>query len=60
MVQRAGAEIHEWVKRRWKEDEWEAAWFVNPPVGSVPGLRCVGSDTHSKCNSYRGCRAFLD
>lgn len=39
MVRCAGAEIHEWVKRRWVEAEWEAAWFVNPPrLQSVPGL----------------------
>jgi hypothetical protein len=26
-------EVHTYVKNRWKESEWETAWFVNPPVG---------------------------
>lgn len=32
LVQRAGSEVHEFVRRRWNEIEWETAWFVNPPV----------------------------
>jgi hypothetical protein len=32
MVKRAGREIHEFVRNRWVEQEWETAWFVNPPV----------------------------
>lgn len=32
MVKSAGKEVHEFVKRRWNEDQWETAWFVNPPV----------------------------
>lgn len=32
MVKNAGKEVHEFVKRRWKENQWETAWFVNPPV----------------------------
>jgi hypothetical protein len=32
MVKRAGHEVHEFIKRRWVESEWETAWFVNPPV----------------------------
>ena len=31
-------EFHVFVKRRWPEDEWECAWFVNPPV-SLLSLR---------------------
>ncbi|GBE83042.1 hypothetical protein BKA93DRAFT_910108 [Sparassis latifolia] len=39
LVREAGSEIAEFVRRRWKEDEWETAWFVNPPrLQSVPGL----------------------
>ncbi|EKM79241.1 hypothetical protein AGABI1DRAFT_113826 [Agaricus bisporus var. burnettii JB137-S8] len=39
LVRRAGGEVHEFVKRRWDESEWETAWFVNPPrLQSVPGL----------------------
>lgn len=32
LLQRAGAEVDGYVRRRWREDEWETAWFVNPPV----------------------------
>ncbi|KDQ62643.1 hypothetical protein JAAARDRAFT_30559 [Jaapia argillacea MUCL 33604] len=39
MVKGAGKYVHEFVKRRWIEKEWETAWFVNPPrLQSVPGL----------------------
>jgi hypothetical protein len=31
-------EFQVFVKKRWPEDEWECAWFVNPPV-SLPSLR---------------------
>ncbi|KAI0064092.1 hypothetical protein BV25DRAFT_1906838 [Artomyces pyxidatus] len=38
-VRRAGLEVHKFVSARWKESEWETAWFVNPPrLQSVPGL----------------------
>jgi hypothetical protein len=32
LIRKAGGEVHEFVKRRWDESEWETAWFVNPPV----------------------------
>ncbi|EPQ51085.1 hypothetical protein GLOTRDRAFT_118126 [Gloeophyllum trabeum ATCC 11539] len=39
LVKRAGAEVNEFIRRRWNEREWETAWFVNPPrLQSVPGL----------------------
>ncbi|KAF5360629.1 hypothetical protein D9756_004612 [Leucocoprinus leucothites] len=39
LVTRAGREVHEFVRRRWNENQWETAWFVNPPrLQSVPGL----------------------
>ncbi|KAG9315947.1 hypothetical protein JVU11DRAFT_3601 [Chiua virens] len=39
MVESAGTEVCEFVKRRWKESQWETAWFVNPPrLQSIPGL----------------------
>ncbi|EEB94056.1 hypothetical protein MPER_07200, partial [Moniliophthora perniciosa FA553] len=31
LVEKVGVEVNEFVKRRWNEDEWETAWFVNPP-----------------------------
>ncbi|KAF9033607.1 hypothetical protein BJ165DRAFT_1515253 [Panaeolus papilionaceus] len=35
----AGREVHQFVRNRWPEDNWETAWFVNPPrLQSVPGL----------------------
>ena len=33
MVRRAGEEVDNFVKKRWVEEEWETAWFVNPLVG---------------------------
>ncbi|KAF8158060.1 hypothetical protein B0H34DRAFT_707342 [Crassisporium funariophilum] len=39
LIQKAGKEVHRYVKNRWAESEWETAWFVNPPrLQSVPGL----------------------
>ena len=32
LIQKAGSEVHRYVKNRWVENEWETAWFVNPPV----------------------------
>ncbi len=31
-VREAGSEVHKFVIATWKEQEWETAWFVNPPV----------------------------
>ncbi|KAG8928552.1 hypothetical protein FRC02_006736 [Tulasnella sp. 418] len=32
-------EVELFVKNNWNEDEWETAWFVNPPrLQSIPGL----------------------
>jgi len=39
LVERAGTGVREFVRGRWPEDEWETAWFVNPPrLQSVRGL----------------------
>ncbi|KAG6833445.1 hypothetical protein H0H87_006811 [Tephrocybe sp. NHM501043] len=39
LIRRAGEEVHEFIKRRWNESEWETAWFINPSrIQSVPGL----------------------
>ncbi|KAF4571536.1 hypothetical protein EYR36_008876 [Pleurotus pulmonarius] len=39
LVKRAGSQIDAFVRQRWVEDEWETAWFVNPPrLQSVLGL----------------------
>jgi hypothetical protein len=32
LVEKARFQTNEFVKANWKEDEWETAWFVNPPV----------------------------
>lgn len=34
LLQKAATPVHEYVKTVWVEDEWETAWFVNPPVSS--------------------------
>ncbi|KAG6376925.1 hypothetical protein JVT61DRAFT_957 [Boletus reticuloceps] len=42
MVKNTGKEVREFVKRRWKENQWETAWFVNPPrLQSIRGLAHV-------------------
>lgn len=33
LFKQAGKEIDEFVRIRWRESEWETAWFVNPQVG---------------------------
>ncbi|KAJ3986839.1 hypothetical protein F5890DRAFT_1501365 [Lentinula detonsa] len=39
LVRQAGNHVQEYIRRKWKEIEWETAWFVNPPrLQSVPGL----------------------
>lgn len=32
LVRKAGEEVSKFIKARWVEQEWETAWFVNPPV----------------------------
>jgi len=32
LIERAGKEVHRYIKNRWSESDWETAWFVNPPV----------------------------
>ncbi|KAH7101187.1 hypothetical protein BKA62DRAFT_189314 [Auriculariales sp. MPI-PUGE-AT-0066] len=35
----AGTDVDAFVRTHWPEDEWETAWFVNPPrLQSIPGL----------------------
>ncbi|RPD58046.1 hypothetical protein L226DRAFT_490531 [Lentinus tigrinus ALCF2SS1-7] len=39
LMRRAGKEVDEFIRKRWREDEWETCWFVNPPRRqTVPGL----------------------
>lgn len=40
-VREAGLEVHNFVAANWKEREWETAWFVNPPVSTLPNLSRV-------------------
>ncbi|KAH9980138.1 hypothetical protein BGW80DRAFT_1454671 [Lactifluus volemus] len=38
-LQQAGSDVHKFIIATWKEQEWETAWFVNPPrLQSVPAL----------------------
>lgn len=32
LLTKAAASVQEFVRTLWVEDEWEAAWFVNPRV----------------------------
>lgn len=43
LIQRAGREVDRYVKNRWVEEDWETAWFVNPPV-SVSSLFLICFD----------------
>ncbi|KZT09214.1 uncharacterized protein LAESUDRAFT_722943 [Laetiporus sulphureus 93-53] len=39
LLEKLSQEIDAFVQKRWKEAEWETAWFVNPPrLQSIPGL----------------------
>ena len=31
-IREVGSEVHKFVVATWKDQEWETAWFVNPPV----------------------------
>jgi hypothetical protein len=31
----ASHHTHQFVIAHWPEDQWEVAWFVNPPVGQT-------------------------
>lgn len=42
IIEEMGKEVHEFiVNRKWKEREWETAWFVNPPVSSTLNARSL-------------------
>ncbi|KAK2465383.1 hypothetical protein APHAL10511_002737 [Amanita phalloides] len=39
LLEELGKEVNLFIKRKWSEEEWETAWFVNPPrLQSVPEL----------------------
>lgn len=38
LIERAGQHVHRYVQMRWCEDEWETAWFVNPPVSALSAV----------------------
>ena len=40
-VREAGLEVHKFVIATWREREWETAWFVNPPVSTLPKISRV-------------------
>jgi hypothetical protein len=49
MARNAGREIDGFVKRRWVESVWEAAWFVDPPVSDDRAFGYAVSDAeHSQ------------
>lgn len=57
MIDRAGCEVRRFVERRWREDEWETAWFVNPPVSVLCAYSQVGNLT-SGDRGRRACRGL--
>lgn len=39
MVRDVGREVDQFVRNRWVENEWETAYFINPPrLQSIPDL----------------------
>ncbi|KAF7364893.1 Kinase-like protein [Mycena venus] len=56
LVRLAGLPIHNFVKNRWVEEEWETAWFVNPPVSRPEYCNDLRALTGPKLSGYR---AFL-
>ena len=38
MVRKVSEEVDMFVRKRWKEREWETAWFVNPPVSLLSDI----------------------
>jgi len=62
LVSRAGHEVHEFVKKRWIESEWETAWFVNPPVCfhllSNPTIEELTA-VHRDSRAFRAWRMFM-
>jgi hypothetical protein len=45
-IKRASHEIHQFVRSRWAESEWETAWFVNPPVGICLSILLLRNPAH--------------
>lgn len=39
LLEGLASEVDTFVRKLWKENEWETAWFVNPPV-SGRRLKC--------------------
>lgn len=57
LVKKAGWEVNEFVKRRWKEDRWETAWFVNPPVSRI-SVREIVKGTYISSTEVAECPRF--
>lgn len=60
IILNAGREIELFVLREWKEDDYETAWFANPPVSSyLVVISCVSSKD-SNLNVTRDYKVFRD
>ncbi|KAF9243733.1 hypothetical protein BU15DRAFT_71859 [Melanogaster broomeanus] len=61
MVHNAGKEVREFVKRRWRESQWETGWFVNPPrLQSVRGLAHIHVFARKKTPEEEAAWVFDD
>ncbi|KAH9936542.1 uncharacterized protein B0H18DRAFT_325908 [Fomitopsis serialis] len=61
LLEKAGSEVDTFVKWLWREDEWETAWFVNPPrLQSVPGLAHIHvfarRKTHEEITEWKAAK----
>ena len=55
LIKCAGAGVLGFVRNQWQEDEWETAWFVNPPrLQSVRGLAHIHVFARRKSEEERG------
>lgn len=56
-------EVDTFVRRLWREDEWETAWFVNPPVSRYHLRGCemwlMGRGFGSDCKVCRAWRIYM-
>lgn len=61
LLQKAATPVHEYVKSLWVEDEWETAWFVNPPVRSPSRFSPISRLTaalFSDCKVFQAWHIF--
>ena len=59
LIQKAGREVHRYVKNTWVEKEWETAWFVNPPVSVYSLIFRKNLDYRNFLRDFKVCLVLL-